>query len=429
MRGRRIMVGWHLRSRQALLLLDAALLMYSVPLAVHGGQHPQHCQHTPSLPPPSHPLVYLLHLPMYPCQCSLCASHLLCEQYSKHEPSRESIELALDTILQVRRAADCWAVWHERLHGKTAAGATCQPPCMPAGCAAAGCCCSVALPLSPTPTSPLLLFCRTSLRPLCNLHIPPSPPLPQVLQEKMKVRHRDGFRPPRSGRRTDVEGDAPNQRCVSFEGRRRPGCGLAWQALRGCRLAYTAKHAHLPTNPFTSPHWPSCSLWQRVRSYFEPSVHSSTLVNDGSIYIALGIWAAWTAAASDPTLPLGATLAFAAWKLYDKRVKRSPGEGGRWLAAASVLVVGALLQLRRCLCCGDGSGCGCGGCCVDADGVAGERAVPAADLAPPPPFPLPFPADGPFWGGNAMWGALFGIVAALVVGSIFSYVLVNVRVP
>lgn len=52
---------------------------------------------------------------------------------------------------------------------------------------------------------------------------------------------------------------------------------------------------------------------------------ATTLVNDGSVFVALGIWAAWTAAASDPTLPLGAALAFAAWKLYDKRNKRNPG--------------------------------------------------------------------------------------------------------
>jgi hypothetical protein len=62
-----------------------------------------------------------------------------------------------------------------------------------------------------------------------------------------------------------------------------------------------------------------------VSAFFEPSVPGSTLVNDGSIFVALGAWAAWTAEASDPTLPLGAALAFAAWKLYDKRNKRNPG--------------------------------------------------------------------------------------------------------
>lgn len=135
--------------------------------------------------------------------------------------------------------------------------------------------------------------------------------LDAILQEKMKVRHREGFRPPTRGRRGEAQGDAP-------------------------RL----------------------SLWERVRSYFEPSVPATTLVNDGSVFVALGVWAAWTAAASDPTLPLGAALAFAAWKLYDKRNKRNP--------------------------------------------------------------------DGPFWGGNPMWGALGATVLSLIIGSILAYALVNV---
>ncbi|EFN59567.1 hypothetical protein CHLNCDRAFT_132902 [Chlorella variabilis] len=134
--------------------------------------------------------------------------------------------------------------------------------------------------------------------------------LDSILEEKRRVRLKDGFRPPRTGRRTDVAGDAPN-----------------------------------------------LSLWQRVRQKFEPSVPSTTLVNDGSVFVALGVWAGWTAAASDPTLPLGAALAFAAWKLYDKRNKRNP--------------------------------------------------------------------DGPYWGGNPMWGALGAVVLALVLGSLLSYALVN----
>lgn len=131
-----------------------------------------------------------------------------------------------------------------------------------------------------------------------------------ILQEKIKVRHQKGFQPPQRGKRSDAAGDEAK-----------------------------------------------LSLWQRVRQLFEPSVPGTTLVNDGSVFLALGIWAGWTAAASDPTLPLGAALAFAAWKLYDKRNKRNP--------------------------------------------------------------------DGPYWGGNPMWGALGAIVLALVLGSIASYVLVN----
>ena len=63
-----------------------------------------------------------------------------------------------------------------------------------------------------------------------------------------------------------------------------------------------------------------------------------------SVFLALGIWAAWTAAASDPTLPLGACLAFAAWKIYDKRSKRSPGGWAVWLAP---VVAAAACRLCR----------------------------------------------------------------------------------
>ena len=41
-----------------------------------------------------------------------------------------------------------------------------------------------------------------------------------ILQEKMKVRHKLGFKPPRRGRKTDLEGDAPVpilQSCPCFE--------------------------------------------------------------------------------------------------------------------------------------------------------------------------------------------------------------------
>lgn len=117
-----------------------------------------------------------------------------------------------------------------------------------------------------------------------------------VLQQSMKSRHRDGFRPPQRGRRTDAAGDAPRQ-----------------------------------------------SLWAAFRAWFEPNVPGPTLVNDGSVFVALGLWAAWQAASSDPTLPLGAALCFCAWKLYDKRAKRNPdgphlGGSPVWGALGSTLL-------------------------------------------------------------------------------------------
>jgi hypothetical protein len=36
-------------------------------------------------------------------------------------------------------------------------------------------------------------------------------------------------------------------------------------------------------------------------------------------------------------------------------------------------------------------------------------------------------ADGPFWGGNPIWGALGATVLSLIIGSVLSYILVNVR--
>ena len=126
-----------------------------------------------------------------------------------------------------------------------------------------------------------------------------------ILQAKMKARHRFGFQPPKRGKYGEAAGDAP-------------------------RL----------------------SIWQQIRSKFEPNVPSTTLVNDGSIFVALGLWAAWQAASSDPTLPLGAAICFCAWKLYDKRSKRDPdgphmGGSPIWGALLSTilaLVVGGLVS-------------------------------------------------------------------------------------
>ena len=58
------------------------------------------------------------------------------------------------------------------------------------------------------------------------------------------------------------------------------------------------------------------SFAQRVKDVFEPSVSSVTLVNEGSIFLGLALWAAWQAASSDPTLPLGGAVAFCAYKIY-----------------------------------------------------------------------------------------------------------------
>eukprot|EP00890_Picochlorum_soloecismus_P000935 jgi/Picsp_1/1842/NSC_05309-R1_protein len=102
-----------------------------------------------------------------------------------------------------------------------------------------------------------------------------------ILKTKMKVRHKYGFQPPKTGKRSDAQGEL------------------------------------------------KVSIWQRIKDAFEPNVSSVTLVNDGGIFLALALWAAWQAASSDPTLPLGAAVCFCAWKLYDKRNKRNP-DGPYW---------------------------------------------------------------------------------------------------
>lgn len=53
-------------------------------------------------------------------------------------------------------------------------------------------------------------------------------------------------------------------------------------------------------------------------------MHSSVLINDGSILLAFAGWAGWQGMTGEPTLPVAAGLAFSAWRLYDKRVRRNP---------------------------------------------------------------------------------------------------------
>ncbi len=126
-----------------------------------------------------------------------------------------------------------------------------------------------------------------------------------ILQSSIKFRNKYGFKPPKTGRRSDVSGDPEK-----------------------------------------------VSIVQRVKELFEPSVSSVTLVNEGSIFLGLALWAAWQAASSDPTLPLGGAVCFCAWKLYEKRNRRNPdgpywGNSPIWGALVTTicaLVVGGLLS-------------------------------------------------------------------------------------
>ncbi|BDA48385.1 probable protein CHAPERONE-LIKE PROTEIN OF POR1, chloroplastic [Coccomyxa sp. Obi] len=101
-----------------------------------------------------------------------------------------------------------------------------------------------------------------------------------ILQERMKVRHKYGFQPPRRGRKSDLQGDA------------------------------------LPTG-----------IIGNIKERLEPSVPLPTIVNDGSIFVMMGLWAAWQTSTADPSLPVGAALCFSVWRLFDKRKKRAPESG------------------------------------------------------------------------------------------------------
>ncbi|CAK0785544.1 hypothetical protein CVIRNUC_008754 [Coccomyxa viridis] len=121
-----------------------------------------------------------------------------------------------------------------------------------------------------------------------------------ILQEKMKVRHKQGFKPPKRGRKTDLEGDAPR-----------------------------------------------VGILAQIKDRLEPSVPSTTIVNDGSIFLMMGSWAAWQTSSADPSLPVGAAICFSIYKLFDKRKKRAPegdvsGRSHIW-GAVAVTVFGLML--------------------------------------------------------------------------------------
>ena len=117
-----------------------------------------------------------------------------------------------------------------------------------------------------------------------------------ILKEKMRLRHKLGFRPPRSGRKSDVTGDALKP-----------------------------------------------SLAARFTGLFDPAVSITTVVNDGAIFLALAVWAAWQANSTDPTLPLVGAICYCGWRLFDKRKARNPdgpffGGSPVWGALGATLI-------------------------------------------------------------------------------------------
>lgn len=105
-------------------------------------------------------------------------------------PAASCTKLVLHTVLQEMRV--------QRI--------TCCTPCSDATCHAA------MHHANPPGLLTTNMTAQDSARHALRHANPPRCPYPSCLQERMKVRHRDGFRPPQRGRRTDVEGDAPKQR-------------------------------------------------------------------------------------------------------------------------------------------------------------------------------------------------------------------------
>lgn len=71
--------------------------------------------------------------------------------------------------------------------------------------------------------------------------------VPVEVQEKMRRRKKYGFRPPKTGRSTDLDPEDYDQ-------------------------------------------WSLEGLFEWIRSIFEPSVPSTTIINDGFIYAMLACW-------------------------------------------------------------------------------------------------------------------------------------------
>jgi len=69
---------------------------------------------------------------------------------------------------------------------------------------------------------------------------------------------------------------------------------------------------------------PKRSLAARIGMLFDPLVTLPTIVNSGSIFLALALWAALQANSSDPTFPVLGSICYCGWRIFDKRRKRDP---------------------------------------------------------------------------------------------------------
>lgn len=109
-----------------------------------------------------------------------------------------------------------------------------------------------------------------------------------ILQERIRARQKLGFRPPKTGRRTDLVGET------------------------------------------------RVSLWQQFVSIFDPTITTRTLVNEALVFGAFAVWALFSA---DQSFPLAAAFGYSVYKFQDKRTKRNPD--GPFFGGNAI--VGALL--------------------------------------------------------------------------------------
>lgn len=116
----------------------------------------------------------------------------------------------------------------------------------------------------------------------------------RLLQKHMGERFKFGFRPPRTGRRSDIIVDRRS------------------------------------------------TLWDGVVALFDPTVTARTLVNEGAVF---GAFALWVLFSSDQSFPLAAAFAYSVYQFQSKRVKRNPE--GPFLGGNAI--VGAILSTLACL--------------------------------------------------------------------------------
>ncbi|KXZ56005.1 hypothetical protein GPECTOR_2g1557 [Gonium pectorale] len=125
-----------------------------------------------------------------------------------------------------------------------------------------------------------------------------------IIKEKMKDRHKYGFQPIRMGGRGGVLGSAK----------------ASWQ--------------------------------KKINDIIDPTITLTTVINEGSVFAALALWAMFS---TDQSFPLAASFAYSVYKYQNKRVKRDPEGpffGGNPIVGAiltTVIVLAAACGLMAAL--------------------------------------------------------------------------------